>query len=659
MSDLKYLLGIDTGGTYTDGVLLDHENRSVLKTIKTLTTKHDLSVGILEALDGLLPEDRDAIKLVSISTTLATNSIAEGKGRPVALFLLGYDPELVRHFRFEEGFSTPEYHYFQGGHTLTGEEQAPLEIDKLIQTARQVKDDVEAIAISGYFSPFNASHEEAAAQTTMEKTGLPVVTGYKLSSKLNSVQRATTAALNASLLSILKEFITSFEHALHQRGISAPLMVMHSAGNLLKTSEVRSRPVETVHSGPAASAIGAKILAQVEDALMIDVGGTTTDIAIIDRGRLKINESGAVVGEYHTAVRAADIRSIGLGGDSFMRLDAENNIVIGPERVVPLAYLAHQHPAVGHYLGSLTNTLFSKRPTIDHFEFWFLQREPTRVINNIRAREVLALLEEGPLPLPSILDRLGVLHPMQLDVRTLIREEIVGRSALTPTDLFHLTGEFTPWNVDASRIAAEKFAMLMQTDVDALIKQMKKQVAERIVEEVVSFITGQKVKRVPGYAPIQTLGGWLFEENLYQQNKYLGNKIALKFPIIGIGAPAGILLPRVAELLHTELVLPDHYEVANAVGAVAGNVVVHKDAWIYPKIRNRHPVGYLLQWENGREFFPKVEDALDFAEQQLSRTAEEQAILAGAESVAVEVERLPDGAESYRVRVTATGALTP
>jgi N-methylhydantoinase A/oxoprolinase/acetone carboxylase beta subunit len=657
MSGKKFVLGIDTGGTYTDGVLLAEDDRSVLKKTKTLTTKQDLSIGILEALDELLPEDRNAIKLVSISTTLATNSIAEGKGRPMALFLAGYDPDLVRHFHFNERFATPRYYFFQGGHTLTGEEQAPLEIDNIIRTAREVKDDVEAIAISGYFSPFNISHEEIAAQETMQATGLPVVTGYRLSSKLNSIQRATTASLNASLLSILKEFMTSIEHALEQRGVKAPLMVMHSAGTLMKTAEVRSRPVETVHSGPAASAIGAKILAQIDNALMIDVGGTTTDIAIIDRGRLKINENGAVVGGYHTAVRAADTRSIGLGGDSFLRLDAENNLVIGPERVVPLAYLAHKHPPVSNYLQTLTNTLFSKRPTIDHFEFWFLQRKPIRVVNSPRGRQVLDLLEGGPLPLPNILERLSVLHPMQLDIKTLIQEEIIGRAALTPTDLFHLTGEFTPWDAEASRIAVQKFALLMKIDVETLIERMKTQVAEKIVEEVVSFITGQKVERMPEYAPIRSLGGWLFEENLYQQNKYLSSKIALKMPVIGIGAPAGILLPRVAEYLHTSLVLPEHYEVANAVGAIAGNVVVHKDAWIYPKIRNRHPVGYLLQWEQGREFFSKVDDALGYAEQRLSRAAQEQAIQAGAESVALEIERLPDGAESYRVRVTATGVL--
>lgn len=657
MDEQAFVLGVDTGGTYTDGVLLEYKSRQVLKSTKTLTTKHDLKVGILNALDALLPERRTAIKLVSISTTLATNAIAEGKGRPVALFLLGYDPDLVKHFRFEGSFATPRFYYFQGGHTLTGEPQAPLAIDQILKTAHALKNEVEAFSISGYFSPFNISHEERAAEKISHEIGLPVVVGHQLSSKLNSIQRATTAALNASLLAILKEFITSIESALSARGVQAPLMVVHSDGSLMETSQVKSRPVETVHSGPAASAMGARVLAQVEKALVIDIGGTTTDIALLDKGRLKINESGTKVGKYRTAVRAADIRSIGLGGDSFLNLDAENNLKIGPQRVVPIAYLAAQFPSVWESLKALTQRVFIQRPSIDHFEFWFLQRNPTRSIDNHRSLQLLRMLEDGPLPLPVILKRLELLHPMQLDSHSLIREEIVGRAALTPTDLFHLSGEFSPWNIEAARIAAEKFALLMQISLPELIERVKDQIAEIIVEEIVSFISGQEVNRLPNYVPVRNLGAWLFEENLYRKNPYLTSTIALNMPLVGIGAPAGILLPRVAKLLHTDLLLPDHFEVANAIGAAAGDIVVHKEAWVYPKLRNRYPVGFVVQWEQERKTFGKVQEALAYAQEQLSQAALDQAILAGADLVKIEAEDLPDGAESYRVRVSAYGQI--
>jgi N-methylhydantoinase A/oxoprolinase/acetone carboxylase beta subunit len=114
-------------------------------------------------LDKLIPADPRQIRLVSISTTLATNAIAEGKGRPVALFLLGYDADLVKRFQFEGHFATSNYYYFQGGHNLHGEEQAPLESQAIREKAAAIKEEVDAFAVSGYFSPFNASHEEQAS----------------------------------------------------------------------------------------------------------------------------------------------------------------------------------------------------------------------------------------------------------------------------------------------------------------------------------------------------------------------------------------------------------------------------------------------------------------------------------------------------------------
>ena len=116
-------IGIDTGGTYTDAVLFDNQDQNILKTTKTLTTHYDLSTCILSVLDELLPRDPSQINLVAISTTLATNAIVEKKGRPVALFLLGYDPSLVNNFKFENSFATPNYYYFEGGHDVNGYSQ--------------------------------------------------------------------------------------------------------------------------------------------------------------------------------------------------------------------------------------------------------------------------------------------------------------------------------------------------------------------------------------------------------------------------------------------------------------------------------------------------------------------------------------------------------
>lgn len=653
MTDL--VLGIDTGGTYTDGVLLEYESREVVATTKTPTTHHDLQTCILGALDELLPADPTRISLVAISTTLATNAIAEGKGRPVGLLLLGYDPDLVDRFNFEERFATRRLAYIDGGHDLHGGEQAPLDRESLLQAAEGWHGKIQALAISGYFSPFNPSHEELAADLVRERFGLPVVLGHQLASQLNSVERATTATLNAALIPILREFIGAMMAALVKRGIGAPLMVVRGEGSLTRAETVALRPVETVHSGPAASAIGGSFLAGRDRGLVVDIGGTTTDLAIVDGRRVRVNDGGTQVGPYRTAVRAADVRSIGLGGDSVIGLDPEDRLTVGPERVQPISQLAYQQPRVAADLKGRVGT-WSSRPSPDAIEYWFLAREPAGVSSDGRAREALSLLGERPWSLPSLLERLGLIHPIQFGGGRLIKAGIIARAALTPTDLLHLTGEFDPWNVEAARIAADFVARLMRIDAGELTERVKQLMAERVVAEIVSHLSGHAVERSPSRLAARELGTWLFEESLYGRNPYLSNEIRLEVPLIGIGAPAGIFLPRVADMLDTELILPPHYEVANAVGAVAGGVVVTKEAWIFPQMRGMNVAGYYAQLGEGRQRFTTLSAALAATEQAIGEQAADEARAAGAVEPVLEFERLPDGAESYRLRVRAMGS---
>ena len=169
------VLGIDTGGTYTDGVLLEYESRRVLASHKSLTTKRDFSIGIEEVIEGIHIEDPAAIRMVSISTTLATNAIAEGKGKRVALLLIGYDPELIASFKMARHFATPHYHYFAGGHDLYGREKEPLDLPAILAKVTEIKGQVDALAVSSYFSPLNPEHENRAYEAISRVCDLPVV----------------------------------------------------------------------------------------------------------------------------------------------------------------------------------------------------------------------------------------------------------------------------------------------------------------------------------------------------------------------------------------------------------------------------------------------------------------------------------------------------
>ena len=375
-TESSLVLGIDTGGTYTDGVLLEYHSRRVLASHKSLTTKRDFSIGIENVIEGIHIQDPSAIRMVSISTTLATNAIAEGvepsvRGKRVALLLIGYDPDLISKFKMESRFATPHYFFFDGGHDLYGREKVALDLPAILAKVNEFKDRVDAIAISSYFSPLNPEHENRAYKTISSICDLPVVLGHQLSTKLGSVERATTAALNASLLAVLQDFVIAVRWAMERRQIDAPLMVVRGDGTLMSDEFAARTPVETIHSGPAASAMGGRFLSRLDDALIIDVGGTTTDIALIEAGQVTVSEEGARVSGYKTSVKAANLLSIALGGDSHITWSPDKRIVAGPERVTPLAYLAWKHPQVGKQLKALALRAWAQA-TPDWLEYWFL-----------------------------------------------------------------------------------------------------------------------------------------------------------------------------------------------------------------------------------------------------------------------------------------------
>ncbi len=663
------VLGIDTGGTYTDGVLLDYRTRRVLATHKSLTTKRDFSVGIERVIEGIHIEDPAAIKMVSISTTLATNAIAEGKGKRVALLLIGYDPELIASFKMDAEFATPHYFFFRGGHDLYGREQAELDLPAILAKVSEIKGQVDAIAVSSYFSPLNPEHENRVFKAVSGVCDLPIVLGHQLSTKLGSVERATTAALNASLLAVLQDFVIAVQRAMERRKIEAPLMVVRGDGTLMSDEFAARTPVETIHSGPAASAIGGRFLSNLDNALVVDVGGTTTDLALVVNGAVTISETGATVGEYKTSVQAAHLLSIALGGDSYLALNRERELAVGPERVMPLAHLAHQYPAIEKRLQTLVHRGWGQA-TPDWLEYWYLLREPPEPLQAPQSKALVDILRDGPQPLPDLLKQLKVRHVAQVEVQELWRQEIVGKAGLTPTDLLHIDGRYAPWNAEAARLAWEIFARYQLQDPADLARQVWRQITEMTVRAIIAFLSGRSLtwneanSFTPGAAPSLSagqgsadLGPWFFYNGVYDLHPHLETRFRLRQPIIGIGAPAEFFLREVAEALHTELILPEHYPVANALGAVAGSVMVAEEVLVYPQLSTSglEVLGYFVQTSDGRQTFEEETDALACARALSRERALGAALRSGADNPQVVVEQVTDGLDTYRIRAKAMG----
>ncbi len=653
------VLGIDTGGTYTDGVLLEYHSRRVLAAHKSLTTKRDFSIGIEQVIEGIHIPDPSAVKMVSISTTLATNAIAEGKGKRVALLLIGYDPELITSFKMEGRFATPYYYYFAGGHDLYGQEKEQLDLPAILARVNEIKDQVDAIAVSSYFSPLNPEHENRVYRAVSGVCDLPIVLGHQLSTKLGSVERATTAALNASLLAVLQDFIIAVRRAMERRQIDAPLMVVRGDGTLMSDEFAARTPVETIHSGPAASAIGGRFLSRLDDALVVDIGGTTTDIALIQAGQVSVGEEGATVGNYKTAVKAANLLSIALGGDSHTTLGRENTILIGPERVVPLAYLAWQHPQIHTQLKALSRRSWTQ-VTPDWLEYWFLLRDPDKSLLQTDQEKLLVdFLREGPRPVAEIIKRLKLLHVAQVGAGELLRQEIIGKSGLTPTDLLHVEGRYAPWNVEAASLALTTFSRFLFQEPAEICRHVWARMTETVVHAIVTFLTGKMLPppTAKRSGNDRDLGLWFFYNSLYSTHPQLETSLRLRQPIIGIGAPAGILLQGVAAALHTELILPEHHQVANAVGAIAGSVMVTEEILIYPRLSSEglDVVGYYVQTSDERIEFEEADAALAHARALSQERALGGALRSGADNPQVVVEEITDGLDTYRVRAKAVG----
>ncbi|MBV8653953.1 MAG: hydantoinase/oxoprolinase family protein, partial [Alphaproteobacteria bacterium] len=303
-------LGVDTGGTYTDAVVLAAGKR-VVATAKELTTKHDLAIGLagaIRAAVAALPPGMSArdIGLVSVSTTLATNAVVEQQRSPICAILVGYDEAMLSRSRLREALAGNPIVMIKGGHHATGEEITSLDILTAKAAILTHAPKVEAFSISSLFSVRNPGHEIRLRELVRNLTGKPVTCGHELTSRLDAPRRALTAALNAQLTPQLKHLLEAVRAVLATTGIEAPLMVVKGDGSLMDAAVALDCPVETILSGPAASVVGAAFLTGLEDFIVSDMGGTTTDIAIVRGGRPVLNAEGARVGGWSTMVEAVD-----------------------------------------------------------------------------------------------------------------------------------------------------------------------------------------------------------------------------------------------------------------------------------------------------------------------------------------------------------------
>ena len=339
------LLGLDVGGTFTDAVIID--GHRVVATAKRRTTKDNLMNGIGEALDAVLEGyDRSNIEQVTLSTTVVTNTIVEEKEQVVDLYVITGPGRNV------DDIFPVEPIYLQGytDHRGIVVERTPADAVRGIANMVQAHSGTDLAAVSAKFGVRNP-HEELSITEELKNTYHTISNGSLLSGSLNFPRRTISAYFNSAVIPVFTVFKKNVEEALKVRNIIAPLHILKADGGSLPMEHMVSRPVETVFTGPAATVLGLSALGVIgnKHTVALDIGGTTTDISLWKYGKPLMTKSGVSIREYPSAVRSFAVTSVGIGGESVVRLK-DGDLTVGPERVGPSVALGGVEPTLGDAL---------------------------------------------------------------------------------------------------------------------------------------------------------------------------------------------------------------------------------------------------------------------------------------------------------------------
>jgi N-methylhydantoinase A/oxoprolinase/acetone carboxylase beta subunit len=636
---MAVFLGVDTGGTFTDAVIVDEAATRVIGSAKSLTTRGDLALGIGRAVDaalagaGVAPGD---VVLVSLSTTLATNALVEGQGGRVALVFIGFDEGDLDRGGLTEALKGDPVIRLAGGHGHAGQETAPLDLAALETAVAGLADQVMGFAIAARFATRNPAHEVAARDLIRRVTGRPVTCSHELSAQLNGPKRALTAVLNARLIGMIDRLVSACERHLAAIGIAAPLMVVRGDGALISAAMVRERPIETILSGPAASIVGARWLTGESDALVSDIGGTTTDVALLRDGLPEIDPEGARVGPYRTMVEAVAMRTTGLGGDSEVHPVTEGlqgGLRLGPRRLVPVSLLAVDHPQMVH--DALDRALTADAVGEMDGRFVIPMGGDS---GGLTPREATLLARlTAPMPMTAALtSRLEVAALERLVARGLVM--IAG---VTPSDASHVLGRLSAWDAEAAEKAVrllsrrrngrgDRFAADAAELAQAIIDQLTAQTMDCLLEAAFG-----EDGTFAGQSPEALARHPLLRAGLDQHRGVIQITAWLGVPVVGLGASAPAYYGAVGERLGARMILPEHAGVANAIGAVVGQVSQR----VTGLVSSPGEGSFIAHLADGLQTFADRDAAMAALEAALVAEATTRARAAGAEEVHIVTRR--------------------
>lgn len=649
-------LGVDTGGTYTDAVLIRDEEH-VIASAKSLTTRHDLAIGVGGAVravldtSGIAPDD---IGLASLSTTLATNALVEGQGGRVALILIGFRERDLDAHGLRDALKGDPYIVLDGGHNHAGGEAKPLDEEALTAFLEAHSSDVSAFAVAGQFAVRNPAHEQRCMTRIAEIAGRPVSASHQLSAKLGGPKRAMTALLNARLVGMIDKLITRAETTLRDLGVHAPMMVVRGDGALVSADQAREKPIETILSGPAASIVGASWMTGAASALVSDIGGTTTDVALLKDSRPAIDPDGARVGAFRTMVEAVAMRTTGLGGDSevhFLSEGLAGGVTLGPRRLVPVSLIATDAPELVHR----TLDAQLRNATPGEHDARFVKRVPGLATDGLPERDAALLARIG-----TDIHPLGDVLKSRMEIgalKRLVERGLVQVSGVTPSDASHALGKVDAWDTEAAEKALLLFGRRRTGSGEVLARDPK--VMAQIIVDQLTHQTGLALLEAAfaeeptdfGVAPDVLARHVLMQRGLGAHKDVVRIDTGLAVQVIGLGASASSYYPAVGDLMGSEMILPEHAGVANAIGAVVGQVTMRRAGTVTSPSEGQ----FRVHLDTGPETFTDETAAMTRLETVLRADALSAAEASGAEDVQVrvDIDRRVANVESREVFVEA------
>lgn len=630
---MSVLLGVDTGGTYTDAVLIEGE-REVIASAKSLTTRHDLAQGIGAAVRAVLEQAQvrpGDVALASLSTTLATNALVEGQGGRVGLIYIGFDARDLDAHGLREALRGDPFIVLAGGHNHGGGQAQPLDEEALVAWLQGEGANVSAYAVAAQFATRNPGHELRAEALIRQYQGKPASLSHHLSAKLNGPKRALTALLNARLIGMTHRLIGRAEDVLAEIGVSAPLMVVRGDGALMSAGQAKERPIETILSGPAASIVGARWLTGAQNALVSDIGGTTTDVAVLRDGRPAIDPAGAEVGGWRTMVEAVAMRTTGLGGDSELRMldGLAGQLSLGPRRLLPVSLVAMQAPDLVHEV--LDAQLRALMP--GEHDGRFVRAVPGVDAQGLgdRERAVLARVGDGVQSVSAVLkSRLEGQALARLVARGLV--QVAG---VTPSDAAHVLGLLDAWDRSAAEKALQLFGRRRRGSGEMLApnpSDLARMIIDQLTEQTcLALLESAFAEEQPGFGlpPADLARHVLLARGLQRHAGLVRLEAGLNVDVIGLGASAPTYYPAVGQALHARMILPEHAGVANAIGAVVGRVTLRRAGTVTAPSEGK----YRVHLATGPLDFTTPEEAMAHLEAVLRMQAEDEVRAGGAEGV--------------------------